>query len=246
MRGLSRVALPLLLALAAAPSLVLPAEARVQSATKVCPGVGHAEVMHMPPAGFVSVVDTQITANCTVMSSGPRLVPRAQFLATLAAGERLTTLAIATPTAPSAAPMARKPKPGASDPTMTMHQRLWDCCGILLNEFDTTLSWSYDGSQVYNVGGYSSYYAHPEPSPNVGWWLNNWSTYYINGCSGCSYIELAGYGDFKYDGEFDHNGNYENEYWNYDTGYANGTNGYYYRWYFKNTFFGWHKQDWCC
>ena len=92
----------------------------------------------------------------------------------------------------------------------------------------------------------SSYYAHPEPSPNVGWWLNNWSTNYINGCSGCSYIELAGYGDFKYDGEFDHTGAYENEYWNYDTGYANGTNSYYYSYYFKNTFFGWHKQDWCC
>lgn len=231
MKALLRFVAPLLLAVVAMPSVALPAQAGNQQ-PNLCPEVWGSVQNQVAPTGFVAVVDSYLTSKCTLTSSS-RLLPRSEFLASLGQAKPLITLGKATLL--------------AGDPTITTHQRLWDLGGInLLNEYDTTLTWSYDGSQVFNISGYSSYYAKREPPPDVGWWLNGHNEYYINGCWGCTYIELAGYGDFKYDGLFDHTGRFENEYWNYDTGYKNGTHGYLMRWHWKNGFFGWHMQTWCC
>ena len=135
----------------------------------------------------------------------------------------------------------------AGDPNITVHQRLWEEANILLNEWDSTLHWSYDGSIVYDVAFQDAYYVHRESGPPGGWYLKGYSDLVWSGCSGCSYIQMLGEGNFGYIGAFDSSGTvYNNIYDNYITGRSNGSYSWTANYWLKQGFPGWHMQIWCC
>ncbi len=188
----------------------------------------------MPPLGFVAVADVHLTRNCELVTSAIRLMPSS-----------VVTPSNVVALSPKNVGVGQAVAPG--DPRITVHQRLWDLIGVLLNEWDSTLTWSYDYSSVFGVTFQDAYYAHQESGPPGGWYLKGNSDNVWSGCNGCSYIQMLGEGNFGYIGAFDYSGNlYNNIYDNFVTGYSDGTYSWTASWWWKQGFPGWHMQVWCC
>jgi hypothetical protein len=196
----------------------------------------------MPPAGYVGVVETTLGSDCQLHVSGEKFVPA-----------NSPSLQPTSPTSrgSSAGASGGTAMQATSDTTATVHQRLWDAAGILLNEFDTVLSWQYDGN---NVGGYNAYDAYAYHVENgtcwpaySGWYVNPDNIYVSGGGVGQPTVTVAGSDSFGYQGFFSNctNVNPWTQYWNYMTGYGSGGWSCQYYWWWASGFPGWHTQNWC-
>lgn len=122
LKGMFRLLAPLLLAVVALLPWALQSEASSSTPAKTCADICHSEAGHNPPEGFVVVIDSYVTSNCTLVLKRS-VLPRAQFLASLQQVSLISTPVVL----PNQAATAAGP---AGDPTITTHQRLWDLGGI--------------------------------------------------------------------------------------------------------------------
>jgi hypothetical protein len=125
----------------------------------------------------------------------------------------------------------------------TVHQRTWDIANWLLNEADTSATWTYDGT---NVTSYSQtdFESHHVETGFGGWNLDAHSTC-CGTPAGVPALTVYSYFAFKYQGRFDPTGTlFYNTYNNELQLLGNGqvTCRIAYTW--RNSLV-WHKQDWC-
>src|SRR5579859_6502507 len=149
---LKRVAIwlvPLLALLA--PMWPTPAGATSTSNTRSCPGESASGSLAMPPAGFARMAEWQVAANCSLV----RLPDKIVALSSITKDPQLDIIA------------KRWGKPSSGgDPTATVYQRSWDCCGNMMNALYTSLQWSTSGGGVYPVNQWN-----PTIYLNDGWYL---------------------------------------------------------------------------
>ena len=174
----------------------------------------------MPPAGFARMAEWQVAANCSLV----RLPDKIVALSSITRDPQLDIIA------------KRWGKPSSGgDPTATVYQRSWDCCGNMMNALYTSLQWSTSGGGVYPVNQWNT-----TIYLNDGWYLDYQNLQYTYGTVGGPEVDLngnAGYG-WSWGGFYN---SYQN--WLYAFGDGHYTCNYFYSW--QNSAPGWTEQAWC-
>jgi hypothetical protein len=136
---------------------------------------------------------------------------------------------------PTLVPDAASP---ASRASQTLHAQyiLRDPLGILLNELETTLNWTFNTTVLsHSVSDYHQV-------AGDGWDVVYDHTYTVGGCNGCSYVTVEGSAEFYW---VPSGGVYDNYNQNYVTGYWNGSGGCTFRWQWDTGFPGWTTHTSC-
>ena len=144
-----------------------------------------------PPPGMAATVNVVVGADCTAHVSAPRLVP----LATIPAGGTVRSQVTSASTRAAAASVWAEQR--------GVYQRVWDCCGILMNEFDTIAYWQYNGGAVTYWSLHNAVAYHRE---TWGGWTLQYQNAWLQGSNGYQ-VNLAGNAGFSYQGIFDPTGN---------------------------------------
>jgi hypothetical protein len=183
-----------------------------------------------PPSGMAATVVVVIGNDCAAHVSAVHLVPRAS----------VPQVGAAVPEAASAPGSSR-----AATVWSTQHgvyQRVWDCCGILMNEFDTIAYWQYNGGWVNYWSLHNAVAYHRET-------FGGWSLQYQNAWQQWSngyQVNLAGNAGFSYQGIFDPTGAFfYNSYFNAIQVRGSGSWSCQWSYSWRNGAPGWHTQNWC-
>ena len=188
--------------------------------------------MPAPPTGMAATVDVRVGADCRAHVSAVRLVP----LATVPDVRGTTRSQPISASAPATAAAVSAIQRG-------VYQRVWDCCGILMNEFDTIAYWQYNGSSVTYWSLHNAVAYHRET------FGGGWSLQYQNAWrqgSSSSQVNLAGDAGFSYQGIFDPTGTlFYNSYVNTIQVRGNGSWSCQWSYAWRNSVPGWHTQNWC-
>ena len=189
-------------------------------------------------------MESTVTASCTVDQGSIEIVPSDSPLITKG-----------NPTV-TQGPSVNRPANNLSNLTLsqqtaTVHERSWDCCGVDMNELDTTLTWQYNGSTVQGSSAHDAVSYHTEsycwPAKLDGWYLISQSVKYISGGVGQVGVEVQGKALFGYNGFFNQctNSAFQNSYTENMYGYYDGSYYCTYSYNWAHSFPGWHPQDWC-
>jgi hypothetical protein len=206
-----------------------------------------------PPVGQVSFIEARLNSDCKVelsavqlLSSSRATTPTASLYSTvvqqIASLPRSSSLSgpfrLAGTTSVSSGDQPSR--------TVGVHQREWDCCGILMTEADTYAYYTWNGSAVTGYNAYNTASYHRENCPGCGWYVNDQWIHVIGGCAGCWNIDVQGHLSFGYKGIFDPGGGtYNNSYDDFLHVYGDGGWTCTYAFYPRNTAPGWHAQQWC-
>jgi len=198
-----------------------------------CPARTARGSMTMPPKGFAAVVTTTVEGDCSLITSHVHIV----------ALGKLEKLAVRPEPQLHPTP-ARPASPAASTTQATVHQRLWDIAGIRLNEFDTVASWQSGGGRITYYSAHNEVAYHRELIG--GWNLDYQNIWVASGGVNQGSVGFGANAGFSYRGLFDPTGSiFYNTYNNSLTAYWYGgwKCGWAYTW--RNSFPGWHTQNWC-
>ena len=127
-------------------------------------------------------------------------------------------------------------------------ERTWDCCGILLNELFSNLTFAGNGSIITSYDGWDGYILHREGGGLTGWSLNHSDSYLRvqAGGVGSTVVETEAHQGFSYQGVFDPTGTlYYNSYTEDLYGFVYGTWLCHYSYYWRHSFVGWSVQQFC-
>ena len=204
---------------------------------QLCPGSTGTITIPTPPRGMAAVVDTYVLNDCTIQVSQAHVVPATQMQAAAGASSSGATF--------------RSISGGATQSVSSNGaqavQRLWDAANLLLNEYGMHETWTYDGTYVLSANAWNTAQYKSEPPPSRGWYVDAQWLGWIDGCFGCSWLQLEGTMNFGYQGIFDPSGSkYYNTYLSFFT--VTGAGTYYgcsltHTW--RNSVAGWHMQQWC-
>jgi hypothetical protein len=188
--------------------------------------------MPAPPPGMAATVTVVVGGDCLAHVSALRLVP----LATIPDGG-------VTARSQASSASARAAAAGAVwGEQRGVYQRVWDCCGILMNEFDTIAYWQYNGGGVTYWSLHNAVAYHRE---TWGGWSLQYQNAWLQGSSGYQ-VNLAGNAGFNYQGIFDPTGNlFYNSYFNAIQVRGNGSWSCQWSYAWRNGAPGWHVQNWC-
>jgi hypothetical protein len=203
--------------------------ASAASSVTLCAGGSFSGSMLGPAHGFASYVEMQMTASCQLHVVRAIVVPANQIPTPLG----MTTARSSRPVVS----LHGGPVPATLiDPTATVYQRSWDCCGVDMNGLYTTIQWDYAGGLTYPYNQWNmTYYT------NDGWALDYQTLQYTGGCYGCAAASLQGVAGYRFfDGSV-----YYNSYTNYITAYGDGSFNCNYTFYWKHTAGNWSHQAWC-
>jgi hypothetical protein len=222
----------------------MPLRAQATGVPTRCAALSGQGTLPLPPVGYVSIVEPVVTPACTVSQGPVEIVPANSPLITS-----------------GAAPVTQNPsvfesagggtRDALASQTATVHERSWDCCGVDMNELDTTLTWQYNGSTVQSSSTHDAVSYHTEttcfPNSKDGWYLIGQTDKYISGGVGQVGVGVQGKAAFGYNGFFNDclNAGYVNTYTENMYGYYDGSYYCTYSYTWSASFPGWHSQDWC-
>jgi len=226
----------------------LPTTGSLPHAGQVCGEVHYAGSLPLPQPGYVSIAETTINADCSTTTTAVRVAPLSQLEPGVSQTEPSASSQVEGGVGGGAGNESSPPTASASAPVWsteaTVHQRLWDCCGILLNAFYTDVKWGFTGRAVSWYTG-TDYERHHTEWPFPGWYPLAHRICCGNQ-AGRWAVSISGHIEFGYRGVFDPTGTwYYNTYDNLLIAYGNGGAACRYAYSFRHAFRGWHTQDWC-
>lgn len=225
---------------------------KVYGTSDACPGIDGSTTVSVPPKGYASYVEIVVNGDCSVTVTSPAqvLAPTPYVDSGVNLGASVTKpLVPLGPIMPRGAQAAALGAVDASKATYVV-QREWDCCGVVMNQSVTNMSWTQDGTYVDFANDQDNAEYHRETyddcSEPGGWDLHGHSAQWIDTAGGTyTHLEVESYFAYSYLGKFDCSGSqYYNEFWNYMTVNGDGGATAAVHWNLRNTFKGWHAQAW--
>ncbi|MBK9124920.1 MAG: hypothetical protein IPM16_17625 [Chloroflexi bacterium] len=184
-----------------------------------CPPGVISTTFDAPPAGKANFRTIRLDEDCRPVV-GPVITVPLDQLPTIA----LSTQSRQTVLEPSTAGEQANARGTA---TYYAEQAVHDIVNITLNKVYSSISFTYNSTQIvsYSAGGGTlSHRENKPPSCGKGWKLKVQNNMQISGGVGLPWVGFLQSGEFKYKGLFDCSGTiYYNKLQNYPTVYANGT-----------------------